>query len=56
MVRDRTPEDLVGTLKELEIRCPGMEDSNLSTSMGTPEAIMLEQFRRVSEAVMPSFR
>jgi hypothetical protein len=23
--------------------------------MGTPEAIMLDQYRRVSEAVMPAF-
>jgi alkanesulfonate monooxygenase SsuD/methylene tetrahydromethanopterin reductase-like flavin-dependent oxidoreductase (luciferase family) len=51
-----TPEELVAYLKELEVRYPGMEDINLSTPMGTPEAIMLDQFQWVSEAVMPAFR
>jgi alkanesulfonate monooxygenase SsuD/methylene tetrahydromethanopterin reductase-like flavin-dependent oxidoreductase (luciferase family) len=51
-----TPEDLVAYLKDLENRYPGMEDINLSTPMGTPEAIMLDQFRWASEAVMPAFR
>ena len=43
-------------LKELEERYPGMQDINLSTPMGTPEAMMLDQFQWVSEAVMPAFR
>ncbi|WP_158931892.1 LLM class flavin-dependent oxidoreductase [Acidisphaera sp. S103] len=51
-----TPEDLVAYLKDLENRYPGMQDINLSTPMGTPEALMLEQFQWVSEAVMPAFR
>jgi alkanesulfonate monooxygenase SsuD/methylene tetrahydromethanopterin reductase-like flavin-dependent oxidoreductase (luciferase family) len=51
-----TPEELVAYLKELEARYPGMEDINLSTPMGTPETIMLDQFQWVSEAVMPAFR
>jgi alkanesulfonate monooxygenase SsuD/methylene tetrahydromethanopterin reductase-like flavin-dependent oxidoreductase (luciferase family) len=51
-----TPEQLVATLKELEERYPGMQDINLSTPMGTPEAMMLDQFQWVSEAVMPAFR
>jgi alkanesulfonate monooxygenase SsuD/methylene tetrahydromethanopterin reductase-like flavin-dependent oxidoreductase (luciferase family) len=51
-----TPEGLVAYLKELETRYPGMEHINLSTPMGTPQAIMLEQFQWVSEAVMPHFR
>jgi len=51
-----TPEELVSYLKELEARYPGMEHINLSTPMGTPLAIMLEQFQWVSEAVMPHFR
>ena len=50
------PEDLVAYLKELEARYPGMEDINLSTPMGTPEAVMLDQFKWVSEAVLPAFR
>jgi alkanesulfonate monooxygenase SsuD/methylene tetrahydromethanopterin reductase-like flavin-dependent oxidoreductase (luciferase family) len=51
-----TPEELVAYLRELEVRYPGMEDINLSTPMGTPEAVMLDQFQWVSEAVMPAFR
>jgi alkanesulfonate monooxygenase SsuD/methylene tetrahydromethanopterin reductase-like flavin-dependent oxidoreductase (luciferase family) len=51
-----TPDQLVATLKELEERYPGMQDINLSTPMGTPEAVMLDQFQWVTEAVMPAFR
>jgi alkanesulfonate monooxygenase SsuD/methylene tetrahydromethanopterin reductase-like flavin-dependent oxidoreductase (luciferase family) len=51
-----TAEDLIAYLKELEARYPGMEDINLSTPMGTPEAVMLEQFQWASEAVLPAFR
>jgi hypothetical protein len=43
-------------LKKLEARYPGMQHINLSTSMGTPKAVMLEQFQRVAEEVMPAFR
>ena len=51
-----TPEELVAYLKELESRYPGMEHINLSTPMGTPQAVMLEQIQWVSEAVMPKFQ
>jgi alkanesulfonate monooxygenase SsuD/methylene tetrahydromethanopterin reductase-like flavin-dependent oxidoreductase (luciferase family) len=51
-----TPEGLVAYLTELEERYPGMEDINLSTPMGTPEAVMLDQFKWVSEAVLPAFK
>ncbi len=51
-----TPEELVAYLKELERRYPGMEHINLSTPMGTPQAMMLDQFKWVAEAVMPAFR
>ncbi len=50
-----TAEELVGRLKQLEERYPGMEHINLSTSMGTPTAQMLEQFDRVAKDVMPAF-
>ncbi len=50
-----TPEELVGYLRELEAKYPGMEHINLSTPIGTPLEIMLEQFQWVSEAVMPRF-
>jgi alkanesulfonate monooxygenase SsuD/methylene tetrahydromethanopterin reductase-like flavin-dependent oxidoreductase (luciferase family) len=51
-----TPEELVAYLKELEGRYPGMEHINLSTPIGTPQQMMLDQFQWVSEAVMPHFR
>jgi alkanesulfonate monooxygenase SsuD/methylene tetrahydromethanopterin reductase-like flavin-dependent oxidoreductase (luciferase family) len=50
-----TPEELVAHLKRLEERFPGMAHINLSTSMGTPQSVMLEQFQWVAEEVMPAF-
>ncbi len=50
-----TAEELVERLKRLEERYPGMEHINLSTSMATPTAQMLEQFDRVATDVMPAF-
>jgi alkanesulfonate monooxygenase SsuD/methylene tetrahydromethanopterin reductase-like flavin-dependent oxidoreductase (luciferase family) len=51
-----TPEELVAYLKELETRYPGLEHVNLSIPITTPQAMMLDQFQWVSEAVMPHFR
>ena len=51
-----TPQQLVEHLKKLEARFPGMEHINLSTSLGTPKAVMLEQFQWVAEEVMPAFK
>jgi alkanesulfonate monooxygenase SsuD/methylene tetrahydromethanopterin reductase-like flavin-dependent oxidoreductase (luciferase family) len=51
-----TSEQLIEHLKKLEARYPGMEHINLSTSMGTPKTVMLEQFERVAKEVMPAFR
>jgi alkanesulfonate monooxygenase SsuD/methylene tetrahydromethanopterin reductase-like flavin-dependent oxidoreductase (luciferase family) len=51
-----TPEQLVEHVKMLETRFPGMEHINLSTSLGTPKSVMLEQLQWVSEEVMPAFR
>ncbi|HUZ62241.1 MAG TPA: LLM class flavin-dependent oxidoreductase [Acetobacteraceae bacterium] len=51
-----TPQQLVEHLQAMEARFPGLEHINLSTSMGTPKAVMLEQFQWVAEAVMPAFR
>tara|TARA_R110002167_G_scaffold35239_4_gene112589 strand:+ start:213 stop:1367 length:1155 start_codon:yes stop_codon:yes gene_type:complete len=50
-----TPDELVAHLKSLEERYPGMEHINLSTSLGTPKQVMLDQFQWVAEAVMPQF-
>jgi alkanesulfonate monooxygenase SsuD/methylene tetrahydromethanopterin reductase-like flavin-dependent oxidoreductase (luciferase family) len=51
-----TSQQLIEHLKNLESRFPGMEHINLSTSLCTPKAVMLEQFQRVAEEVMPAFR
>jgi alkanesulfonate monooxygenase SsuD/methylene tetrahydromethanopterin reductase-like flavin-dependent oxidoreductase (luciferase family) len=50
-----TPQELVAHLRSLEERFPGLETVSLSMPMGTPEAIMLEQYRIVGEAVIPAF-
>ena len=50
-----TPEELVGYLKDLESRFPGLEHVNVSISMGTPKAVMLEQLRWFAKEVMPTF-
>ena len=49
------PEDLVAYLKDLESRFPGLEHVNMSISMGTPKAVMLEQLRWLAKEVMPNF-
>ena len=51
-----TSEELVAFLKHIEQRYPGLEHINLSTPMGTPQSIMLEQYRRVTAEVMPHFK
>lgn len=50
-----TAEQLVEHLKSLSERFPGMETINLSTPLTLPKALMLEQFQRVKEEVMPAF-
>jgi len=51
-----TPQQLVERIQELNARYPGMEHINLSTSLTTPKAVMLEQFQWVAEEVMPHFK
>ena len=50
-----TPEDLVAHLKSVEERYPGLEHVHLSNSMGTPQAVMLEQLAWLGKEVMPEF-
>ncbi len=50
-----TPQQLVEHVKSLEERFPGMEHINLSTALTTPKSVMIEQFQRVAEEVMPAF-
>jgi alkanesulfonate monooxygenase SsuD/methylene tetrahydromethanopterin reductase-like flavin-dependent oxidoreductase (luciferase family) len=51
-----TPQQLIEHLKRIEERYPGMEHINISTSITTPQSVMLEQFQWVAEEVMPAFR
>jgi len=51
-----TSGELVEHLKKMEARYPGLETISLSTPLTTPKAVMLEQFDRIAQTVMPSFR
>jgi alkanesulfonate monooxygenase SsuD/methylene tetrahydromethanopterin reductase-like flavin-dependent oxidoreductase (luciferase family) len=51
-----TSDELVAFLKDLESRYPWLEHVNLSMPMGTPQSIMLDQYRRVTAEVMPHFK
>ncbi len=47
------PEGFVEFLQELGEKFPGLEEVNVQSSMGTPEAVMLEQLERFAKDVMP---
>jgi hypothetical protein len=49
------PEELTAYLKDLEARYPGLEYVNVSSSMGTPQSVMVEQLTAFAKEVMPSF-
>ncbi|RPH76914.1 MAG: LLM class flavin-dependent oxidoreductase [Candidatus Rokuibacteriota bacterium] len=49
------PEELTAYLKDLESRYPGLEYVNVSISMGTPQAVMVEQLTAFAKDVMPKF-
>jgi alkanesulfonate monooxygenase SsuD/methylene tetrahydromethanopterin reductase-like flavin-dependent oxidoreductase (luciferase family) len=49
------PEELTAYLRSLESRFPGLEYVHLSSSMGTPKAVMLEQLAWLGKEVMPNF-
>jgi alkanesulfonate monooxygenase SsuD/methylene tetrahydromethanopterin reductase-like flavin-dependent oxidoreductase (luciferase family) len=49
------PEDLVAHLRSVEDKYPGLEYVHLSNSMGTPQAVMLEQLAWLGKEVMPAF-
>jgi hypothetical protein len=51
-----TTYELAAYLKDLEARFPGLQHVNMSTSMGTPQAVMLEQLRWFAREVMPKFQ
>ena len=41
-----TPEEAIAYLKEIEERYPGLEHINVSSTIGTPTAVVLEQLER----------
>jgi len=50
-----TAAQLVEQLKGFEEKYPGLEYVSLSSPIGTPESIMIEQLHWVAEEVMPAF-
>jgi hypothetical protein len=46
----------VAYLRDLQSRFPGLQHVNVSNSMGTPQAVMLEQLQWFAKEVMPHFR
>ena len=51
-----TADEMIAYLRELEENFPGLEVVNVQSSMGTPEAVMVEQLERFAAEVMPAFR
>jgi len=49
------PEEFVASLRALQDKYPGLEYVNVSSSMGTPKAVMLEQLAWFAREVMPAF-
>jgi alkanesulfonate monooxygenase SsuD/methylene tetrahydromethanopterin reductase-like flavin-dependent oxidoreductase (luciferase family) len=50
------PEGCVAYLQELQEKYPGLEHVNVQSSIGTPEAMMVEQLAWFGKEVMPAFR
>ncbi|HEX5313990.1 MAG TPA: LLM class flavin-dependent oxidoreductase [Gammaproteobacteria bacterium] len=51
-----TAAQLVEHLKGLEAKYPGLEYVSLSSPLGTPESVMIEQLHWIAEEVMPQFK
>ena len=49
------PGDIVGYLKELERRYPGLDHVMIAWAIGTPRDLMVEQLTRFAREVMPAF-
>jgi len=48
--------DIVGYLKEVERRYPGLDHVMIGWAIGTPRDLMVEQLTRFAREVMPAFR
>jgi alkanesulfonate monooxygenase SsuD/methylene tetrahydromethanopterin reductase-like flavin-dependent oxidoreductase (luciferase family) len=49
------PQDIVGYLKEVERRYPGLDHVMIAWALGTPKAHMIEQLTRFAREIMPAF-
>ncbi len=50
------PSHIIGYLKDVEARYPGLQHIMIAWALGTPRALMLEQLTRFAREVMPAFR
>ncbi len=50
------PGDIIGYLKKVEARYPGLEHVMIAWALGTPRDLMIEQLTRFATEVMPAFR
>jgi len=50
------PAHIVGYLKEVEARYPGLQHIMIAWALGTPRELMIEQLTRFAREVMPAFR
>ena len=50
------PELIIEKLMELQERYPGLEGVNVSSFIGTPQSVILEQLERFGKEVMPTFK
>jgi hypothetical protein len=50
------PEDIIGQLKAVEKRYPGLDRVICATPLGTPLDVQLEDLDRFAKEVMPAFR
>ena len=48
--------DIIGYLKEVETRYPGLEHVLIAWALGTPRDLMIEQLTRFATEVMPAFQ
>jgi hypothetical protein len=51
-----TPDDIIGQLKAVEKRYPGIDRVICATPLGTPLEVQLEDLDRLAKEVMPAFR
>ncbi len=51
-----SPNEIIDHLKALEKAYPGLDRISVSSSVGVPKAVMLEQLERFAKEVMPAFR